>query len=67
MGKARFEAFSDGVIAILITIMVLEMKVPHGESFASLAPGAAGVFELRAELRVPRHLLEQTTTTCCTW
>jgi uncharacterized membrane protein len=38
MGKARFEAFSDGVIAILITIMVLEMKVPHGESLASLGP-----------------------------
>src|SRR6478735_5201642 len=38
MGKARFEAFSDGVIAILITIMVLEMKVPHGESLASLVP-----------------------------
>jgi uncharacterized membrane protein len=32
------EAFSDGVIAILITILVLELKVPHGESFASLAP-----------------------------
>ena len=31
MGKARLEAFSDGVIAIIITIMVLEMKVPHGE------------------------------------
>lgn len=38
MGKTRLEAFSDGVIAILITIMVLEMKVPHGESWASLAP-----------------------------
>jgi len=38
MGKARFEAFSDGVIAILITIMVLEMKVPHGASLASLRP-----------------------------
>lgn len=38
MGKTRLEAFSDGVIAILITIMVLEMKVPHGESLASLAP-----------------------------
>jgi TMEM175 potassium channel family protein len=38
MGKARFEAFSDGVIAILITIMVLEMKVPHGETFAALKP-----------------------------
>ena len=32
MTKGRLEAFSDGVIAIIITIMVLEMKVPHGES-----------------------------------
>jgi uncharacterized membrane protein len=38
MGKGRLEAFSDGVIAIIITIMVLEMKVPHGNSFESLAP-----------------------------
>lgn len=38
MGKARLEAFSDGVIAIIITIMVLELKVPHGEDLASLAP-----------------------------
>src|SRR4249920_3471460 len=38
MGKARLEAFSDGVIAIIITIMVLEMKVPHGDSLESLAP-----------------------------
>ncbi len=38
MGKGRLEAFSDGVIAILITIMVLEMKVPHGESLAALTP-----------------------------
>lgn len=30
MGKSRFEAFSDGVLAIIITIMVLELKVPHG-------------------------------------
>ena len=30
MTKGRLEAFSDGVIAIIITIMVLEMKVPHG-------------------------------------
>ena len=37
MGKARLEAFSDGVIAIIITIMVLEMKVPHGDA----ARGAA--------------------------
>ena len=38
MGKSRLEAFSDGVIAIIITIMVLEMKVPHGESLDSLLP-----------------------------
>jgi len=38
MGKGRLEAFSDGVIAIIITIMVLEMKVPHGASFADLRP-----------------------------
>jgi uncharacterized membrane protein len=38
MGKGRLEAFSDGVIAIIITIMVLEMKVPHGESLAWGAP-----------------------------
>lgn len=38
MGKARLEAFSDGVLAIIITIMVLEMKVPHGDSLSDLAP-----------------------------
>ena len=32
MGTGRLEAFSDGVIAIIITIMVLEMKVPHGDA-----------------------------------
>ena len=38
MEKNRLEAFSDGVIAIIITIMVLEMKVPHGSDIASLKP-----------------------------
>ncbi|WP_179674843.1 TMEM175 family protein [Duganella sp. 1224] len=36
MGKGRLEAFSDGVIAIIITIMVLELKVPHGADWAAL-------------------------------
>jgi uncharacterized membrane protein len=38
MSKGRLEAFSDGVIAIIITIMVLEMKVPHGGGLEDLAP-----------------------------
>lgn len=38
MQKDRLEAFSDGVIAVIITIMVLEMKVPHGTEPAALAP-----------------------------
>jgi uncharacterized membrane protein len=38
LGKSRLEAFSDGVIAIIITIMVLELKVPHGEDVSALYP-----------------------------
>jgi len=38
MNKTRLEAFSDGVLAIIITIMVLEMKVPHGEDLVALQP-----------------------------
>src|SRR5215204_4147071 len=38
MGSGRLEAFSDGVLAIIITIMVLEMKAPHGASLADLWP-----------------------------
>ena len=38
MGKGRVEAFTDGVVAIIITIMVLELKVPHGEDFSALEP-----------------------------
>jgi uncharacterized membrane protein len=37
MNKNRLEAFSDGVLAIVLTIMVLELKVPHGESMAALS------------------------------
>jgi uncharacterized membrane protein len=38
MSKGRLEAFSDGVIAILITIMVLELRTPHGTDLAALVP-----------------------------
>lgn len=36
MNKTRLEAFSDGVLAIIITIMILEIKVPEGHEFADL-------------------------------
>jgi len=38
MGKGRLEAFSDGVLAIIITIMVLELRPPHGTELAALRP-----------------------------
>jgi len=38
MGKGRLEAFSDGVIAIIITIMVLELKAPHAPTLGALGP-----------------------------
>ena len=38
MGKGRLEAFSDGVLAIIITIMVLELKVPHEATLEALRP-----------------------------
>jgi uncharacterized membrane protein len=38
MTKGRLEAFSDGVIAILITIIALELRVPHGTDWAALRP-----------------------------
>jgi len=44
MQKGRIEAFSDGVLAIIITIMVLELKVPHGTALADLQPLAPVFF-----------------------
>lgn len=38
MKRGRLEAFSDGLLAIVITIMVLEMKIPHGADFDALKP-----------------------------
>ncbi len=38
MTKSRLEAFSDGVLAVIITIMVLEIKIPHGSDLAALTP-----------------------------
>lgn len=38
MGKSRLEAFSDGVLAIIITVMLLELKVPHGSNLEALSP-----------------------------
>ncbi|HVH68396.1 MAG TPA: TMEM175 family protein [Gemmatimonadales bacterium] len=43
MGKGRLEAFSDGVIAVIITIMVLELRAPHGSDVAALKPVAPGL------------------------
>jgi uncharacterized membrane protein len=43
MGKGRIEAFSDGVIASIITVMVLELKVPHGADLAALEPLVPGL------------------------
>ena len=60
MGKNRMEAFSDGVLAIIITIMVLEMKVPHGDDFAALRPLLPVFLNPHGpEFYLPRHLLEQ--------
>ena len=63
--RDRLEAFSDGVIAIIMTIMVLELKVPHGADLERPAAAAAGVPELRPELRASSGSTGTTTTTCC--
>ncbi len=60
-GRKRrgIEAFSDGVIAIIITIMVLELKVPHGDRLAALAPLLPVFLSYVLSFVYRRHLLEQ--------
>ncbi len=59
MNKGRLEAFSDGVIAILITIMGLDLKIPHGTELEDLRPIFPRVFILRSEFYLHRNLPEQ--------
>ncbi len=59
MGTTRLEAFSDGVLAIIITIMVLELKVPHGTGLDTLVPLIPVVLSYVLSFRLCRHLLEQ--------
>jgi uncharacterized membrane protein len=54
MGKERLAAFSDGVIAIIITIMVLELKVPHGADWSVLLAVMPNFLSY-----ISRNLLEQ--------
>src|SRR5687767_3915660 len=58
MKSTRLEAFSDAVIAIIMTIMVLELKIPHGADLDAL-PFAADLSRLRDELYLFGDLLEQ--------
>jgi hypothetical protein len=72
MPKGRLEAFSDGVIAIIITIMVLEMKVPHGDRLQDLVPLLPVFLSLCPEFRLRGNLLEQppphaACLLCCDW
>ena len=59
VGKGRMEAFSDGVLAIIITIMVLELRVPLGADPAALIPLIPVFLSYRAQFHLSRHLLEQ--------
>jgi len=63
MSKTRVEAFSDGVLAIIITIMVLELKAPHGWQPDAAPVTAAGILEFLSFVYIgiywnnPHHLL----------
>jgi uncharacterized membrane protein len=56
MSRGRLEAFSDGVLAIIITIMVLEMKVPHGASMRDLLPLLMALIWLIPDRRIENVL-----------
>ena len=59
MVKGRIEAFSDGVIAIIITIMVLEIKVPHGSDPSALRPLLSVFLSYVLSFHLRWNLLEQ--------
>ena len=59
MGPARLEGFSDAVLAVIITIMVLELRPPSGAERCRPPVTDSRAADLRAELRIHRHLLEQ--------
>ena len=58
------ETFSDGVLAIIITIMVLEMKVPHGDTIEALKPLFAGIHQLCVKFCYPLEYIGITIITC---
>ncbi len=66
MSKGRLETFSDGVIAIIITIMVLELRAPHGTDWSILRPLMPVLPQLCARASSTSASTGTTTTTCCT-
>ena len=67
MNTTRLEAFSDGVIAILITIMVLDLKIPHGTDFGCADAAVAGLPDLRVELHLSSASTGRIIITCSIW
>ena len=64
MHKGRLEDFTDGVIAVIITVMMLEMKVPHGSDFAALEPSLP-IFLVYVLSYTNVAIFGTTTITCC--
>jgi len=59
IGTSRLEAFSDGVMAVIITITALSLKAPDGTGFSALGHPASGPARLHPQLCLRRYLLEQ--------